>query len=292
MINITNKLITCWWVLPLIVCLGAAPAAAELLPSTVSSPTQRSLSPQTVVNQLSQSRVVYLGETHDSAADHQSQLELLKALHVKNPNLAIGMEMFQRPFQSALDRYIAGSITAAELQRATEYDDRWGFPWEFYAPILEFAKANRIPVIALNTPNEVTRKVARQGLESLTSADKRFIPPLSEIRLEPQRYRDRIRKVFDGFHQGKGNSQRFERFFQAQVLWDETMADSIAQFLKRRDRQLIVLVGQGHVVFGDGIPSRVTRRLPKIQQSTVLLNPPEEFLRETTSADYFWKTSR
>jgi hypothetical protein len=93
--------------------------------------------------------VVYLGERHDSAADHAAQLEIIEALHAENPDLAIALEMFQRPFQPVIDRYLAGEITEAELVAQTEYLERWGFPWEFYAPFLRFAQANELPVLAL-----------------------------------------------------------------------------------------------------------------------------------------------
>lgn len=258
---------------------------------SVSSPTQKALEPEAVLQQLAQSKVVYLGETHDSAADHQAQLEIIQALHQRNSRLAIAMEMFQRPFQSVVDRYLAGKITEAQLKQLTEYEKRWGFPWEFYAPILRFAKANQIPVIALNTPAEITRKVARQGLDSLTIAERRQIPPFSEIRTEPERYRERLRQIYDEMHQGKGNSDRFEKFFLAQVLWDETMAEGISQFLKRNpDRQVIVLAGKGHVVYGDGIPNRVTRRIGKdLRQAIVLLNPSPDLQTKPEIADFFWK---
>ena len=277
----------CAWSLMLV--LWTTPSYAQTV--SVSTPTQQQLNPQTVLKQLGRSRIIYLGETHDSENDHRAQLEIVRSFHQQNPKLAIGMEMFQRPFQSGLDSYLAGAVTDEMLQEFTEFNKRWGFPWKFYAPIVEFAKQNQLPVVALNTPSEVTRKVAGQGLDSLTEEDRRYIPPIAEIRLEPDRYRDRLRKIFDGFHSGKGNNRGFDSFFAAQVLWDETMADAIAQFLKKNpDRQMIVLVGQAHVIYGDGIPSRVARRIPKIKQSTVLLNPPSEFLKETKIADYFWKT--
>lgn len=280
----------------LALCAPFAWAQAISSPVSVTTPTQVKLDPQTVLKQLETSKVIYLGETHDSEADHQAQLALLKALYEKNPKLAIGMEMFQRPFQPELDRYLAGTSTEEMLRESTEFDRRWGFPWKFYAPILAFAKAHQLPVIALNTPSEVTRKVARQGLNSLTTEEKRDIPPIAEIRLAPDRYRDRLRNIFDSFHHGKGNNRGFERFFQAQVLWDETMADAISQFLQNNpDRQIIVLAGQGHVMYGDGIPNRVARRIPNLKQSIVLLNPPAEVLQESAdrlksvpAADYFW----
>ncbi|NJN62127.1 MAG: ChaN family lipoprotein [Coleofasciculaceae cyanobacterium RL_1_1] len=55
---------------------------------------------------------------------------------------------------------------------------------------------------------------------------------------------------------------RFDRFFAAQVLWDETMAEAIAQaYRDDPDRQIIVLAGRGHIAYNFGIPSRVQRRV-------------------------------
>ncbi|MGG6268064.1 ChaN family lipoprotein [Leptolyngbya sp. AN03gr2] len=265
-----------------------APSYAQT--PTITTPTQQKLDAQTVLKQLKQSRVIYLGETHDSEADHRAQLEIIRSLYQQNPKLAIGMEMFQRPFQSGLDSYLAGTANQSTLRESTEFDKRWGYSWEFYYPIINFAKENQLPVIALNTPMEVTRKVARQGLESLTAEEKRYIPPIDEIKLEPERYRDRLQKIFSA-HAGKGSSRWFNSFFQAQVLWDETMADAIVQFLKKNpDRQIVVLAGQGHIIYGDGIPSRVDRRMPGIKQSKILLNPSAEYLKEAGIADFFWKT--
>ncbi|PSB20149.1 iron-regulated protein [Phormidesmis priestleyi ULC007] len=263
---------------------------------SVSSPQKQSYDPQNVLQQLAMADVVYLGETHDRADDHRAQFAIIQSLHRLNPNLAIAMEMFQRPYQSVLDRYLAGTITEAQLKELTEYETRWGFPWEYYAPILRFAKKNRLPVIALNTPTEITRKVSRSGLESLTLADRRFIPPLSEILAEPDAYRERMRLIYQEIHQGKGNSSQFDRFFLAQILWDETMADRVSQFLRTNPTtNVVVLAGQGHIVYGDGIPNRVARRMPRTQrgallQSLILLNPPQEMTAKSDRpiADYFW----
>jgi uncharacterized iron-regulated protein len=287
--------LTLLWTLP---TYAQTPSGSLMAPrSSVSSPQQQTVDPQKVLTQLAQASVVYLGETHDSSNDHRAQLEIIQSLHELNPKLAIALEMFQRPYQSVIDRYLAGKITEAQLQELSQYQKRWGFSWEYYAPILRFAKANRLPVIALNTPSEVTRKVSRTGLKNLTFDDRRFIPPISEIRAEPLAYRERMRQIYEEIHQGKGQSDRFESFFLAQVLWDETMADRITQFLKATpNTQVIVLAGQGHILYGDGIPSRVARRMvknPRFSQSLVLLNPPAEFMvkQERPIADFFWTRS-
>ncbi|MBW4681486.1 MAG: ChaN family lipoprotein [Microcoleus vaginatus WJT46-NPBG5] len=265
----------------------------------ISSPLQESHSRQEVLQELRKANVVYLGETHDSAEDHQAQLEIVKELHQQNPKIAIAMEMFQRPYQNIIDEYLAGKLTEAELVEKSEYEKRWGFPWEYYAPILQFAKENKLPVLALNTPSEVTRKVVREGLESLTETDRQYIPTASEIDLSNTEYRQMVLDSFKQHQQaGHGSSANFERFFLAQVLWDETMADVIAQFLKQNPGyQVVVLAGQGHVIYGYGIPSRVERRMTGVagnsfQQRLILLNSDSDFpsVSDKPVADFFWKS--
>jgi uncharacterized iron-regulated protein len=263
-----------------------------------------------LIPEISKAKVIYLGETHDSAEDHKKQLEIIQELFSRdkrnatrirdrtNKKIAIAMEMFQRPSQNAIDNYLAGKITEAELVKQTEYEQRWGFPWELYAPILRFASSNNIPILAINTPSEITRKVSRQGLESLTSEERKLIPPFSEIRTSPDEYRKLVLAAFEA-HQnsGHGTSKNLESFFLAQVLWDETMAESIANFVKANpNTQVIVLAGQGHIVYDYGIPNRVKRRLQGKSNSqnfthrSVLLSPPEDesLPNNKKIADFVW----
>ena len=266
-------------------------------PSYAQSQTNRANAPalnrnqQQVLQSIQTAGIIYLGETHDRLADHQAQLAIIQTLHSKNPRMAIALEMFQRPYQV----WLSGALSEAQLLAQTQYPKRWGFDWNFYAPIFRFARAKDLPLLAINTPSEITRKVARSGLNSLQQEDFEWIPPRAEIDLGSESYRKRMRETYESFHQGKGNSDGFERFFEAQVLWDETMAAAIAQYwLKYPDRPIVVLVGQGHVLFGDGIPSRVARRLKAAgrkdwKQTTVLLNPSEEIkTKSPQAADFFW----
>lgn len=241
---------------------------------------------------LAAADVVYLGERHDSEADHIAQLAIITALYAENPDVAIALEMFQRPFQPVIDRYLAGELSEAEFLNQTEYSQRWGFSWELYAPILRFAQTHQLPVIALNAPSEISRQVARQGLASLEGEDWRYIPARSAIDTQNTAYQDFVRSAFDSHRSHGGFS--FRNFFAAQVLWDETMAMSVAEFRRDNpDTQVVVLAGQGHVMYGYGIPDRVVRRLGSdLNQQIVLLNPPETIATEdaagTPVADIFW----
>lgn len=250
--------------------------------------------PPIALLKLITANVVYLGETHDNPKDHQIQLEIIQSLQRQNPKMAIAMEMFQRPYQDVLNRYVAGQISEADLLASSEYNRRWGFPWEYYAPIVRFAKQENLPILALNTPTEVTHQVARAGLENLTPQQQQHIPPVAEIRTDNQEYRQMVLDAFKQHQQAShGASLNFERFFLAQVLWDETMAESIAEFVKSHpEYQVVVLAGQGHIIYGYGIPSRVARRFHhrQLHQRSILLSPSESITRteEKPVADFIW----
>ncbi len=274
--------------------LCTSPACASEVSTPINSEEQRPHQ-ERILAELEQANVVYLGENHDSLEDHQAQLEIIQALYQKNGQIVIAMEMFQRPFQGAIDQYLAGEITEKELVERSEYEQRWGFPWEYYAPILRFAKEHNLPVLALNAPTEVTRKVARQGLANLTAEERTYLPPLAEIRIDNEQYRQMLQEIFQKHsHQSHGNSASFENFFAAQVVWDETMAQTIAEFYKiNPNQQIVVLAGQGHIIYGYGIPQRVARRIEQdsFTQISVLLELTEEEIipeNEKVIADYFW----
>ena len=238
------------------------PPLPPTVPALVAVAPPATPNPEAILADLAQAQVVYLGETHDRPEDHAAQLTILQALHRQNPNLILGLEMFQRPFQGVIDRYLAGSIDETSLRRDTEYDERWGFDWELYAPLLRFAQAQGIKVLALNTPTEITRKVARQGLDSITEADRRYVPAPADIDTSDPGYRAFLEEIFQQSHHGHGNSAGFENFVAAQVLWDETMAATIADHLRANPTQpVVVLMGHSHGIYGYGIPQRVQRRL-------------------------------
>jgi uncharacterized iron-regulated protein len=281
------------WVLVIIIASNAivvmptAIAAPPILQGTVKFTPQQ----QGIIKQLQTARVVYLGEIHDRESDRQQQLMIIEALFKYKPQVAIGMEMFQRPAQPILDRYLAGKITETELREQTEFDRRWGYKWASYEPILRFAKTNRLPIVALNTPTEITRKVAKQGLESLTGLDLQHIPPIAEIDRSNIKYRETILASYQE-HMGMVGtaSKSFDRFYNAQLLWDETMADRVANFANQQPSyQIIVLAGQSHIEYGYGIPDRVDRRLgAKTIQKTVILSSQVTDGSQQKLADFFW----
>jgi uncharacterized iron-regulated protein len=210
-----------------------------------------------LTRQLATRRVVFIGEIHNRYDHHLNQLEIIRRLHQLDPDLAIGVEYFQQPFQKQVDDYIAGRISETDLLRTTEYYVRWGYDYRLYAPIFRYAREQHIPVRALNVPTALVKAVARVGISGLSEKERLSLP--RSIEPAGEDYRSRLFEIFHA-HQGVGPSN-FNHFVEAQLVWDEGMAESAAAYLDAdKDRRLVILAGTGHMEFGSGIPKCLERR--------------------------------
>jgi len=231
-----------------------------------------------IVEKAGTKDIVYIGEHHDRFDHHRVQYQVIRELYKKNKKLAIGMEMFQKPYQKALDDYISGTIDEKTFLKKSEYFKRWGFDYNLYREILLFAQENKIPVIALNIQKEIVTKVSKGGLQALSAEDVKDLP--EEMDLSDMEYKERLRGYFER-HAGS-ESRNFDFFYQSQVLWDESMAHNLNDFLtKNPGYQVVVLTGGGHMAFGSGIPKRAHRLNKK--DYAVILNSDDV---EKDVADY------
>lgn len=224
---------------------------------TIVVDTARSATLPELMTKLRSERVIYVGETHTAFADHLLQLEVLRAMAARPEGLAIGVEWFQKPFQSVLDDYTAGKIDEAEMLRRTGYYERWRFDYRLYRPIIRFAREKGIPIIALNASRELTSEISRVGINDLPADLRRELPDSYDV--SDKAYEETLRKTFtshpsssDGF---------FQRFLEVQLTWDESMAQGVSEYLKANPAgRMLVLAGRGHISGRSGIPNRVTRR--------------------------------
>jgi uncharacterized iron-regulated protein len=210
-----------------------------------------------VINGMADKKIIYVGEIHDVFAHHAVQLDIITGIYRRNRDIAIGMEMFQRPFQATLDGFIAGRIGEQDFLKRSEYFKRWGFDYHLYKPILDFARTESVPVVALNIQREIIAKVSKNGIDSLLDIEKGEIP--SEMDFSDSEYKERLKEVFLMHNNAK--ERNFDFFLQSQTLWDETMSLSIEEYLREKPgHHMIVLAGKGHLEYGSGIPKRTYRR--------------------------------
>ena len=217
--------------------------------------TRESATLSALMTKLVDERVVYVGETHTAYEDHLLQLDVLRGMAAQPGELALGVEWIQARFQPVVDQFLAGDIDEAGFLRGIEYYDRWRFDYRLYRPLVAYARANAIPIIALNASKELTTEIGRVGIAGL-SADLRAELP-GEYDYSDTAYESALRDMFKMHPVGDG---QFQRFLDVQLTWDETMAKNVADYLDGGpERRMLVLAGKGHVSGRSGIPNRVTR---------------------------------
>jgi len=212
-----------------------------------------------IVANLGSKRVVVIGETHNRYEHHLNQLLLIKKLKNAGYKVAVGMEMFQQPYQQALDDYIAGKINESKFLTDSQYFDKWRYDYNLYKPIIDYIVANKLPLIALNIEGEITREVSNNGMFSLSEEKNKHLP--SELNFSNRDYRSDLKMVFQAHQQMQPSVEKsFNNFLQSQVLWDESMAQAANTFLQNNPKHvLVILAGNGHLRYRYGIPQRLQR---------------------------------
>ena len=130
-----------------------------------------------MINRLKENDIVLFGEFHNNPIVHWLQLEVTRDLQSLRP-LVLGAEMFEQDNQEALNRYLDGSLSAKGLDSSARL---WPNYKTDYAPLVNFARANRIPFAATNIPRRFASLVARGGfeaLDTLSELQKTWIAPL------------------------------------------------------------------------------------------------------------------
>lgn len=244
-----------------------------------------------LMGSLSKADVVFVGETHVSAADHQVQYKIASELFSRRSSLVLALEMLPREAQEILDRYSRGDLPEGAFLKEVNWEKVWGFPFSLYRPILSWAADKHLPIIGLNAPQEVVRKVSRGGLASLAPDDRRRLA--AEFDLTNRTHRNRIEEQFS-VH-AKGAIRDFETFYEAQLAWEETMAETLARTVKERkgSQPVLVLIGKGHIEGRSGVPDRAAKRFPH-RYKTVIPVPIDypDSIDNAQLADFVWITGK
>ncbi|MDG3088679.1 ChaN family lipoprotein [Vibrio hannami] len=234
------------------------------------------LSESRTIEELSQFDVVLVGEWHTHPAIHSFQTRLLQQLHEESPDWALSMEQFSRDKQSTLDDYLAGNIGEQTLISKA---NGWPNYESDYRPLIEYAKAQQLDVIAANAPKPIVRCIGQKGLPWLDTlpANKREQVAIN-IDTSDTPYKE---KFMASLHHGKPEDNINN--YAAQVTWDETMAESITLYLnKESGSKVLHIAGKFHTEEGLGIAASIKRIRP--ETSIAVITPVETVSHD--SPDY------
>ena len=109
---------------------------------------------QILVRAIRSSDVSFIADFHTFAQAQKTALRLIREVVHPGENWMIGLELVPSRYQKTLDDFQKGVITLKEFHKIIQYPNEWGFPWAHYAPLFEWAKVHRVPLVALNEPRE------------------------------------------------------------------------------------------------------------------------------------------
>ncbi len=248
--------------------------------SIISSAARSAVSFEEMMADLNTVRIIYVGETHTSAAHHGMQLEILTRLHQQNPDILVGMEMFDRSYQPVLDQWSAGGLDRQAFIEKVHWYANWRFDFDLYAPLLAYIQEHRLPLVGLNIPGHVSSRIAVGGLANLPEADKTYLP--ETIDTSNAGHRAHVEKIFKR-HKLPGYDH-FEYFYTAQCVWEDAMAEAIAGRIG--DKTMLVLAGSGHILNRFGIPDRAYTRTRLPFRTVLPVAAGDRIALE--AADYIW----
>jgi uncharacterized iron-regulated protein len=234
-----------------------------------------------MIGEVSKSRVIVIGETHDNQSHHDLQLKIVRTLREGGLPLAVGLEMFRAENQELLDNWWRWGMPTEQFEAL--YRENWGMPWLLYRDIFLYTRQKRIPLVGLNVPREIIAKVAREGYGSLTEAERKKLPPGLTCTIDEE-YRAFIRKTFTEHAQASGRS--FDHFCEAQMVWDTAMAIYALEYLdKNPGSRIVILAGSVHA-WKRAIPRQIATMRPDVTVSVILPDPDGKGGLTVEDADY------
>jgi uncharacterized iron-regulated protein len=234
-----------------------------------------------LVRRLNDADVVFFGENHDDPETHRVEAALLEAVSRDGRSVILSLEMFERDAQPLLNEYLAGRISESDFLARSRPWDRYITD---YRPMVELAKAHGWRVIASNIPRPMASAVGRKALaalDTLTPAERAWAA--RDIKCPDDAYRARFMETMRGHGSGSAApaagdtlpTAAASRFYLAQCIKDETMAESIVESRNGAPPDVLVMHYDGafHSDYRQGTVDRVKRRAPHLRLVVITAVP-------------------
>ena len=213
--------------------------------------------------------LIAFGELHGHPIGARAELQALEGMAAGPRPVALALEFLERDAQGAIDDYLAGRASESDFLKAARQGPAYA---STHRPLVEFAKAHRLAVLAANAPRRlVTAYRKRENsyadyLAGLSETDRGFLPASTTVATGP--YLDRFTTLM--------GAERASKLMKAQSLWDDAMADVVASHRAAHpDARVLLVVGAFHVAGRLGTIAKYRERRPNDRVGLLVMTEGE-----------------
>jgi uncharacterized iron-regulated protein len=253
-----------------------------------------------LVDAAASADAILIGETHDHPLGLAAGAALFEDVLARRPGAQLALEFLERDQQAAVDDYLAGIIDEPAFMSAAARTVSSYPPG--HRAMVEAARATGRPVIAANAPRRYVRLARTEGYDRLSrlTAEQRRLIRLPDA-MPTGAYPDNFRAVMAamGAPRSSGDSgssapppiptdaawhARIDAMFRSQVLWDWTMAESVARALPA-GAPVVLVIGRFHVEHDGGTVQALRALAPAARVLTIAFvdEPPPATMPSTTT---------
>ena len=210
--------------------------------------------------------LVLFGEFHDNPISHWLQLELTKEMYEEvGPHLQLGFEMFEQDQQELLSQYLLGNLTAKQFKDTMRL---WPNYETDYAPLIEFAKTNKLFCVASNVQRKYASLLFKKGRKALDTLSLTIKSQMAPIDFIVDTTLSQYKEVYTmGGHMGVNMGMNM---VESQAFKDATMAQFIMANPGRKDGTVhLHFNGAFHSDFHQGILWYVQQKQANIRVLTI-----------------------
>ncbi len=214
--------------------------------------TPERLSLEALLTKIPKGSIVVIGEQHNYAPIQNGQMTLLMALRNAGHKINVAMEFLKYTDQSLVDHFRLGTLPETDFLKAA-----WGeADFKFYRQQILFPSLDKGErTFAVNSPKQLPLAVKTKGLANLSDEERALLPP--NFQLGGALYKERFIERMQGH---VTSEEAMNRYFETQSVWDDTMAWKACDARMQSDHTLVLVVGQFHVEYGDGLIHRLRER--------------------------------
>ncbi|MEI9534134.1 ChaN family lipoprotein [Moellerella wisconsensis] len=254
------------------------PLAAELIThgNIIDLHTGKAITPAQLVQQLSDSSLVIVGEKHDNRYHHQIERWLVQQVAQQRPQGAVLLEMLvpaQQPKVDQVKQWLRSKpyVRDETLQHALAWQQGW--PWEHYGEFTKTLLYASYPLLAAN--------LDRQEITQLYDNPIQLTGTYST---QPT-VREMINQMIDSSHGGQLTAEQINKMTTIQQMRDRRMA----QQLLAAPRPAWLFAGGYHATRVVGVPLHVQDLASNAEMSVLILSEQGSEINNM-HADYVWYT--